>query len=1000
MNKLFYMILLAMLVLASSAVYAHDVEVDGIFYYLNRDKKIASVTYKGTSYSAYSNEYAGSVVIPEKITVGNYVYDVTYIDSDAFRDCGELTSITFSKSLTGCYSEAFTGCEKLKAVHISDLAAWCRMYFGVNCTPLKYATLYLNGEVLTSVEIPEEITEIKDYTFYRCSTLTSVKMHKGITSIGYCAFYQSGLTALEIPENVTKIGPFAFYGCANLSGEIVIPSKISRLERYAFAGCEKIVSVKIPESVKRLGQTAFLGCKSLEKIELHDKLEYIGWNCFYKTAWYEALPDGEVYIGKIFYTYKGLTLEHTHLDIKEGTIGITELGDWCAGITSINFPNSLISINSGAGLNYTAWYEKQPDGPVYAGKVLYDYKGDMPANTEIVIKEGTRGIAGQALFCEEGLVSVTLPESLEAIGDEAFSGCTNLAGSLIFPSGLKYFGDDVFFYCSSLDKVINLSSMELNYAYVKNIPGGVIQGDYVFSNVDNEPILEEYIGKENWNIVLPNSCYGKEYVLSTAFKGREDIYNVTISDGVTHIADSAFQGCTNLSYVEFPCSLSTIGDRAFEGCTNLSYVEFPYSVRTIGEEAFKDCEYLFSITFSWGLENIGKGAFFGCYNIQSICIDDLYSWCNIKFEDDLSNPMMYSYSGQLYINNIPVTYLEIPYGVTEIKPYSFAGCSNVSSISIPETVTTIGDYAFEYSGFSYVQIPNSVVNIGKRAFDNCWQLTYVMIPNSVKNIGEGAFANCQGLTGVLSLPEGLETIEDNTFNTCCQLTEVVIPSSVKHIGRWAFSNCYGLEKLVVPESLETVGDGAFYGAGNGGDYYYDSSINEVFINDFSAWCNIDFENEHSNPLQNSIYLNGEYEANVIIPEGVEEIKKYAFYICSPLVSVKIPQSVAEIGDYAFWKCERLGEIYCESDEPAAISDKVFNDYSATLYVPLGSKEKYQAADNWSNFENIAEMDFTGIDSIDATEDNYPILYYDLKGRAVENPSNGIYIKNGKKVFVR
>ncbi len=858
MSKYFLKILLAMLVLASSAVYAHDVEVDGIFYYLNRDKKTASVTYKGTSYSAYSNEYAGSVVIPEKITVGIYVYDVTSISNDAFRGCGELTSITIPKSLTGCYSGAFEDCENLKAVHISDLAAWCKIDFYID-TPLKYATLYLNGEVLTSVEIPEEITEIKDYTFCHCSTLTSVKMHKGITSIGFAAFYQTGLTTLEIPENVTYIGTCAFQDCANLSGEIVIPGKVTRLESTAFAGCEEIVSVKISESVKYLGSGAFESCKSLEKIELHDKLEYIGWDCFYKTAWYEALPDGAVYVGKIFYTYKGRTLENTHLDIKEGTIGLTSVGDWCAGITSINFPNSLISINSGAGLNYTAWYEKQPDGPVYAGKVLYGYKGDMPANTEIVIKEGTRGIAGQAFFLEEGLVSVTLPESLEAIGYQAFYGCSNLSGAMILPGGVTFVDDEAFSGCKSLDKIINLSSMELNYAYVKNIPGGVIQGDYVFSNVDDEPSLEEYIGKENWNVVLPNSFNGRDYVLSTAFKGREDIYNVTISDGVTHIAD-----------------------RAFEGCPNLSYVEFPYSVRTIGEEAFKDCTSLYSITFSWGLENIGKGAFFGCYNIQSICIDDLYSWCNIKFEDELSNPMMYSYSGQLYINNMPVTYLEIPYGVTEIKPYSFAGCSNVSSISIPETVTTIGDYSFECSGFSYVQIPNSVVNIGKRAFENCWQLTYVMIPNSVKHIGEGAFHGCQGLTDVLYLPEGLETIEDYTFEACTQLTEVVIPSSVKHIGRWAFSNCFGLEKLVVPESLETVGESAFAGAGNGGDYYYNSRINEVFINDFSAWCNIGFENENSNPLQNSIFLNGEYDANVIIPDGVQEIKKMLFIFARPL----------------------------------------------------------------------------------------------------------------------
>ena len=310
-------------------------------------------------------------------------------------------------------------------------------------------------------------------------------------------------------------------------------------------------------------------------------------------------------------------------------------------------------------------------------------------------------------------------------------------------------------------EVQNADGVTIYYNYINN--GTELEVTFRGSNYDS--YSNEYQG----NVAIPeevtymNRTRKVTSIGDMAFDNCSGLTSVTIPNSVTSIGDGAFHGCSGLTSVTIPNSVTSIGSSAFYDCSGLTSVTIPNSVTSIGDGAFYGCSGLTSVTIPNSVTSIGNGAFSSCSGLKKVIVKDIAAWCGIKFDGYDSNPLYYAkhiYSDE----DTEITNLIIPNSVTSIGNYAFYGCSGLTSITIPNSVTSIGNGAFQYcSGLTSVTIPNSVTSIGNGAFYDCSGLTSVTIPNSVTSIGNYAFYGCSGLTSV-TIGSGVTSIGDYAFD--------------------------------------------------------------------------------------------------------------------------------------------------------------------------------------------------------------------------------------------
>lgn len=523
---------------------------------------------------------------------------------------------------------------------------------------------------------------------------------------------------------------------------------------------------------------------------------------------------------------------------------------------------------------------------------------EMPSNSFLNVNTGGK----------HSLKTVILPTSITSIADNAFCNCDSLT-EITIPTSVSSIGVNAFIFCNSFQGFL-VQFGNQNFSSV----------DGVLFNKDQTSIIQYPNGKSG-SYTIPASVTSIETSAFTASNWLTGFIvdaanpNFSAVDGVLFNKDKTIlnqypSGRTGAYTV--PDFVTSISYGAFSRCSKLSSVIIGDNVTTISISAFSVCEKLDSVTFGKSVASIGDNAFAFCGK-------------QTKFIVTATNPNFSTLDGVLFNKNQSSLVLfpagktgiyTIPNSVTTIGTWAFYS-SKLTSVTIPTSVTSIGNSSFFFCRlFTNLTIPNSVKSIGNDAFGSCSGLTSIVIPNSVTSIGNSAFAYCTGLTSVI-LSNSIPALANSIFDHCSKLSSIIIPSSVKTIGTNAFQNCDGLTGVLsIPNSVTSIGDWAF----------------------LSCYS-----------------LTG-----VSIGNSVSSIGVGTFWGCINITGVNIPNSVSSVGSYAFWGCGALTSISAYSSIPVNLSSStdVFNGINKTsciLYVPVASKTAYQGASQWQDFTNIQEI---------------------------------------------
>ncbi|MGI6714393.1 MAG: leucine-rich repeat domain-containing protein [Bacilli bacterium] len=758
---------------------------------------------------------------PRGITSIEFGSKLHTIGSGAFCDCEQLKNFTFPSSLRAIKTMAFSGCLALE-------------------------NLTLNAG----------LTEIGSYAFEKCVGLDEVVLPESLTTLGMSAFYQCDLH-YNVYENGDYLGTATndYYALIAMGSTAAIHPETRMLGNASIAFNNSLTSVTIPQYVRYILPNLFYGCHNLTEIKVAEANPYFS-SPLNATIVEKAskkllyglndglIPDGVEIIGASAFYNRSLN---------EG----------------VTIPSSVKTIEDSAFSNTNLPAITIPDNVTRLGANVFS---DCQSLTSVTLSQNIK-VIGEWTFsrCRE-LPSIDLPDGVTLIKERAFNSCDFLASvnfgnqltqiadigfqicpmltNLVFPESLRLIGSSAFSGC------INLGALHIgkNIAYI---------GSYAFGNPGISAITVDqenkyYDARENCQAIIetktdtlilgcdqtllpstvtrigPGAFMGCGFTTFTipetiiqignnAFEQCENLTQVTFSgDLITEISAYCFAFCSLLNEINLPANVTKLGGGAFMG-TALTTFTIPEMVTEIGNSLFSNCFQLTKVTFAGNLITaIPRYCFGGCRALTEINIPSTvtaigysaFSYCaftSFTLEENVTTieGSVFFYCDKL--TEVTITSEEI----TAIPSDFFNGCSALTTVNLPNSITALGDWAFRECGLTSFTIPEQVVSLGQYLFYGCNKLTAVTfagnllaeisqycffncttlnditLPSSITKIKMGAFYKCEALTS-MNLPSGLTTIEARAFSTCKNITEIIIPLSVTTIGENAFVSCNSL----------------------------------------------------------------------------------------------------------------------------------------------------------------------------------------------------------------
>ena len=770
--------------------YGKDKYVDAVYsipIQVTNEGKTYYVT--GIGSSAFSGCTALTTITFDE---GTYVKT---IKDHAFSGCNAMSRITIPESVTSIGNYAFSGCLTLKFVTIEDATTTLSLGYGsMNGSnyglfadadlrsfywgrPLQYDSNYgrspiANQSKLSEITIGPNVTSISPYMFSGNGALSTVELPATVTSLDDHAFHGfAGLKSFTIPRQITAISKYAFADCTGLTS-LTIPEWVTEIGAGAFSGCTGFKSFVIPNNVKSIGNYAFNGCTSMTGVvfEEGDETLSLGYNTAGQYS--DRLGKGMFCDSPLESVFIGRPLNYnTNMQYGYSPFANNET------LKKAHFGNPITAIQS-----YLFYGCKSLNTFQYNSKCKptaiesYAFAGGCKGLTSYDIPVTVTSIGNGAFKDCEKMAYIVIKPAVKSIGNFAFNGCTSMTGvtfeesdetlSLGYNTAGQY-SDRLgrgMFYDSPLESVF----IGRPLSYNTNMQYGYSP----FAN--NETLKKAHFGNPLKNIG-DYSFYGCKALKTLQYNSKCK---------PTTIGVYAFSGCASLTEddIVLPESIETIGDGAFSNCTSLESYTILNHIKTVGKNAFNGCEKLAYIVIKPSVKSIGNGAFNGCTSMTGVTIEESdetlslgyntagqYSdrlgkgmFCDSPLESVfIGRPLSYNTNKQYgyspFANNETLTKVHLGNPVKAIHAYLVTGCKNLTTVEYDKNFapTIVEDYAFS----------------------GCAGLTSLTVPNSVTSIKGYAFGNCANLKDFYCLAENVPTTRTDAFSgTSIEKTTLHVPA--------------------------------------------------------------------------------------------------------------------------------------------------------------------------------------------------------------------------------